>query len=166
MDSFGTDYGWMTFTAITLGGTEIDLHPGGADECLTWATRNRYCDERERFHLSEMKPVANAIRSGLLTQIPETMLGLLCGDEFERMVCGSPSIDIDLLKSATEYMGYSYSDEPIQMLWRILEGFTQEDRRMFLKFTWGRSRLPLTLAGFKQRMKVTREFRYTTITHW
>lgn len=154
----------MTFTAITLGGTEIDLHPGGADEYMSWDTRTRYCDERERFHLSEMKPVANAIRGGLLTQIPETLLGLLSGDEFEMMVCGSPSIDIDLLKSATEYSGYDCSDETIQMLWRILEGFSQDDRRMFIKFTWGRSRLPLTLAGFKQRMKITRELRYSMLT--
>ena len=163
IDRFEADFGWMTFTAMSLGGTEIELHPGGAEDCLTWATRGRYCEEREKFHLAEMKPAACAIRSGLLTQMPQSMLALLTGDEFERMVCGSPNIDINLLKSATEYSGYDFSHQIIQMLWRILESFSQEDRRMFLKFTWGRSRLPLTLAGFKQKMKVTRELRYSTI---
>ena len=32
--------------------------------------------------------------------------------------------------------------------------FTNEERSALVKFTWGRSRLPLTAAGFSQRFKL------------
>lgn len=30
----------------------------------------------------------------------------------------------------------------MQLLWQALESFSHEDRRFFLRFVWGRSRLP------------------------
>jgi E3 ubiquitin-protein ligase HERC2 len=36
----------------------------------------------------------------------------------------------------------------------VLEDFTDEERSMFLRFCWGRSRLPLTAAAFPQRFKL------------
>lgn len=35
-------------------------------------------------------------------------------------------------------------DSHIQILWRVLEAFTSEQRSMFLTFIWGRNRLPNT----------------------
>ena len=75
------------------------------------------------------------------------------------MVCGEVSVNNALLRSATDYCGYSASDQVVAMLWEVLDEFSQGDRRAFLKFTWGRTRLPLTLDGFKQRMKVSRQYR-------
>ena len=35
-------------------------------------------------------------------------------------------------------------DSPhIKMFWEVLESFSQADRRLFLRFAWGRERLPL-----------------------
>ena len=92
-------------------------------------------------------------------KVPSTIISLLRWDELERLVCGEAVVDNELLKSATEYSGFSPNDSAVIHLWQVLEDFSQEDRRAFLKFTWGRTRLPLTLAGFKQRMKVTRQER-------
>ncbi len=35
-----------------------------------------------------------------------------------------------------------------------MEEFTNEERSAFIRFTWGRSRLPLNAAGFSQRFKL------------
>lgn len=70
------------------------------------------------------------------------------------MVCGSPEIDIKLLQSITEYSGCSSTDEHVVLFWRALEDFNNEERSALIRFTWGRSRLPLNAASFTQRFKL------------
>ena len=36
----------------------------------------------------------------------------------------------------------------------MLEAFDHDDRRAFLRFVWGRSRLPLKAEGFKEKFKI------------
>lgn len=75
-------------------------------------------------------------------------------DELEEMVCGKPDIDVKLLENVVEYSSCSSSDAHIRLFWQALEEFTNEERSAFIKFTWGRSRLPLNAAGFTQRFKL------------
>ena len=39
----------------------------------------------------------------------------------------------------------------IQYFWRCLNEFSAEERSMYLRFVWGRSRLPLTSKDFTQK---------------
>ena len=84
------------------------------------------------------------------------MINLIKWKDLETMVCGNPDVDIELLKSATEYGSYSSSDPVIQWFWEIMNEFPQHDRKAYLRFTWGRNRLPINRSGFKQRMKISR----------
>ena len=146
----------LEFTAISLGGSVAPLHHGGRGEAVSRQNFDRYCDELERFRLSELKAVAAAVRAGLATQVPPVLLHLLRWDELETLTCGEASVNLDLLQAVTEYAnGYNAEDEVIKWFWCILrEDCTQVDLRAFLRFTWGRSRLPLTEAGFTQRLKI------------
>lgn len=83
-----------------------------------------------------------AIRKGFEFLFPTAVLGILTPSEVEYRVCGPSTIDIDVLKRITSYSSCSESDEFIQRFWRTLEGFTEKEKRMYLKFVWGRSRLP------------------------
>ena len=48
------------------------------------------------------------------------------------------------LKRHTQYRQGVDKDSPhIKMFWEVLESFSQADRRLFLRFAWGRERLPL-----------------------
>lgn len=163
-ETFDTDYGWMNFTATSLGGAEVELHTGGRKEYLTWSNRLQYCDEIEKFHLNEMCDAAAAINEGLCTQIPETVICFLAGEDLEQLVCGVADVDINLLKSATDYGGYFCNDPVIALFWETLTEFSQDDRRAFLRFCWGRSRLPLNVTDFPQRMQVCRLQRYSIST--
>jgi hypothetical protein len=58
-------------------------------------------------------------------------------------VCGQPQLDLDLLRSNTLYLyGLDPGATHIVNFWQILEEFTPEEQSMFLRFVWGRSRLP------------------------
>ena len=144
------------FCVNSLGGRPVDLHRNGNVEEVSFDTLVRFCDEHETLRLGEMSTAAGAIRRGLLTQLPPVMISLIKWKDLESMVCGNPNVDIDLLKSCTEYNNYTATDRVILWFWEIMSEFTQSDRKAYLRFTWGRNRLPLTKAGFKQRMKISR----------
>ena len=146
----------LEFTVMSLGGKTVELHRNGRLEPVSWANLSQYCNELEAYRLSEMVLAAEAIRRGILTQLPPVMVSLIKWKDLEMMVCGEPTVNIDLLKSATEYSGYSVSDPLIIWFWEIMNEYSQNDRRAFLRFTWGRNRLPLTKAGFKQKMKISK----------
>jgi E3 ubiquitin-protein ligase HERC2 len=95
-----------------------------------------------------------ALRSGLATIVPLHLLQLFTGEDLEVMVCGRRQIDIELLRTVTEYSGCSASDEHVKRFWEVLESFDHLERAMFLKFTWGRSRLPLKAEDFPQKFKI------------
>lgn len=40
------------------------------------------------------------------------------------------------------------------MMWETLSAFTHKQRQMFLRFVWGRSRLPNSAADFQQKFVV------------
>ncbi len=70
------------------------------------------------------------------------------------MVCGCAEIDIKLLESITEYSSCDANDSHIRNFWQALGEFNNEERSALIRFTWGRSRLPLTAEGFTQRFKI------------
>jgi len=76
---------------------------------------------------------------------------LFTWQQLELTVCGSPNIDIRLLRDNAVYEGVK-SDEPhIGYFWEALEEFDNDQRSKFLQFVWARTRLPATglLMNFK-----------------
>ncbi|CAF5058539.1 unnamed protein product, partial [Rotaria socialis] len=68
---------------------------------------------------------------------------LLTSSELEEVVCGKGQIDIELLKRNTK-CNYSNSEaQYVQRFWKVLsEMFNEEQKKLFLKFVWGRNTLP------------------------
>ena len=46
------------------------------------------------------------------------------------------------LKKHTVYMGWTESHPVVQRFWRVMSELTDKDRSQFLRFSWGRSKLP------------------------
>ena len=63
--------------------------------------------------------------------------------ELELLISGTPDIDVDEWRSATEYNGYLSSDPVIVWFWRALKSFNREERAKVLSFATGTSRVPL-----------------------
>ena len=78
--------------------------------------------------------------------VPQKLLTLFTWHELETAVCGRPEVDVELLREMSAYHGCRSDDVHVKYLWEILRSFSHEQRASFLRFVWGRSRLPLTHA--------------------
>ena len=71
--------------------------------------------------------------------------------------CGSKEIDVARLKSITSYPHCDASHEIVGRFWRVFESFSHEERSNYLKFVWGRNRLPSVLDNltYKHEVRLT-----------
>lgn len=94
---------------------------------------------------------AKAIRKGFNAVVPLGMLSLFSWREVETLVCGNPTIDVTMLRRHTRFNGGLSASSPVViMLFEALKSFSADERRLFLRFVWGRNRLPPSDADFTQ----------------
>ena len=137
--------------------SEMELFPGGSAEFVVYDTREQFCDLLQDYRLHEFDAQINAIARGLYAIVPRNTLLLLTWREFEILVCGNPSFDMDFWRAHTTYSGYAEDDVTITLFWKVLESLTQEEQSGFVRFAWGRSRLPPKNAWFKDMQVSGRE---------
>ncbi|RLN68167.1 hypothetical protein BBP00_00001168 [Phytophthora kernoviae] len=160
IDSYGVieemfeDIVMETFTTLGADNRVIELKPGGASLAVTFNSRYEYADLVEQARLHESDVQVQAIFRGLAKVVPAKLLACFSGAELELMVCGSPEVNVDLLEKCTEYSSCSPTDNHIVWFWRTLRSFSHEERSTFLRFVWGRSRLPSSADEFPQRFKL------------
>jgi E3 ubiquitin-protein ligase HUWE1 len=77
--------------------------------------------------------------------------------ELELLISGTPDIDVEDWRSATEYHGYQASDAVIVWWWRALKSFSRSDRAKVLSFATGTAKVPL--GGFGE-LQVSRFRRF------
>ncbi|OQR82728.1 HECT E3 ubiquitin ligase [Achlya hypogyna] len=132
----------LRFTTYGSNGQLVELVPGGGATPVTFANRVAYCDSVENYRLREVEVQVNAMRRGLAALYPLRVLTLLTWQEMEMLTCGSPKIDIAVWRQHTRYDGYTEHDETVHLFWEVMASFTDEQRSDFVRFAWGRSRLP------------------------
>lgn len=135
---------------------------------ITYENRLEYVRLALNYRLHEFDEQIKAVRDGMSRVVPVPLLSLFSGYELETMVCGSPDIPLSLLKSVATYkgtycsymflkrfktcfLGIDSSAPLIQWFWEVMEDFTNQERSLFLRFVWGRTRLPRTIADFRGR---------------
>lgn len=139
----------IDFAAPSASGKDMKLHPS-----VTQVTMENYQDYfRLAIHmrLHEFDVQTQAVREGMSRVIPVPLLNLFTGIEIETLVCGSPEISIELLKSVTTYKGIEPTAPLARWFWEVMEAFNTTERSLFLRFVWGRTRLPRTTADFRGR---------------
>lgn len=141
-EQFAAAFGEMGFVADSVTGDRHNLTPAGPAQRVTLANHERYIKKLLEFRLHEFDAHVAAIRRGLAQLVPTAALRLFTWSEMEVLVSGRPEIDIDLLKRHTSYSGFSKDDAVIKRFWRVLEGLSEQERSMYVRFAWGRSRLP------------------------
>jgi E3 ubiquitin-protein ligase HERC2 len=151
---FEEAFSWLDFTTQSSDERTVELLPRGSEVPVTFANRMEYVRLLEHYRLHEFDLQAAAVREGLATIVPARLLALFTWEEVEVMVCGRKSVDVALLKAVTEYSGVREDDAHVRFFWNTLQGFSDEERSMFLRFCWGRSRLPLRADQFPQRFKL------------
>ena len=116
---------------------------------ITNTNKQDYLKSALQFRMHEFDDQIQWIRSGMSQVVPVPLLSLFTGPELENMVCGNPEIPVDAFKSITTYKGVEPLAPLVKWFWQTLEGFTNHERSLFLRFVWGRTRLPRTAVDFK-----------------
>lgn len=49
------------------------------------------------------------------------------------------------------YAGIEMTAPLVQWFWEVMDEFSNQERSLFLRFVWGRTRLPRTIADFRGR---------------
>ena len=86
--------------------------------------------------------------------VPVPLLSLISAQSLEQLVCGMPTIDIEVLKKVVRYRDIEESHYLVQWFWSTLEAFSNEERILFMRFVSGRSRLPANPADISQRFQI------------
>ena len=139
----------IDFTAPNSNGRVVRLHPSWTHVSLD--NHQEYFKLSLYMRLHEFDQQVAVIREGMSRVVPVPLLSLFTGPELETMVCGSREISVELLKSVTTYKGIDHGAPLVQWFWEVMEAFTQRERSLFLRFVWGRTRLPRTAGDFRGR---------------
>ncbi|XP_029444361.1 ubiquitin-protein ligase E3C isoform X2 [Rhinatrema bivittatum] len=144
----------LNFTVVNndLGEAQVvELKPGGKDIPVTSANRIAYIHLVADYRLNkQIRHHCLAFRQGLANVVNLEWLRMFDQQEIQVLISGAQvPISLDDLKSFTNYSGGYSADHPvIKIFWRVVESFTDEDKRKLLKFVTSCSRPPLL--GFKE----------------
>ncbi|XP_043274810.1 E3 ubiquitin-protein ligase HERC2 isoform X2 [Venturia canescens] len=139
----------MPFSTPSAVGHDVPL--SNRYRKITPENRHEYVRLALNYRLHEFDSQIEAVREGLSRVVPVPLLALFSGAELETMVCGSPNISLVLLKGVATYKGIEVTAPLVQWFWEVMEEFSNQERSLFLRFVWGRTRLPRTIADFRGR---------------
>lgn len=134
----------ITYTVKSASGEVLELFPGGKSIYVPWSERLNYIDLVKERRVKEFDMQIDAVYRGLATQVPRHFLKLFTANELKITVVGRTDVNVNLLKENTVYgEGYTEDSPAVRFFWKVLTNFSDEERELYLKFVWGRSRLPL-----------------------
>ncbi|XP_077347271.1 ubiquitin-protein ligase E3C [Lithobates pipiens] len=144
----------LNFTVVNndLGEAQVvELKLGGKDIPVTSANRIAYIHLVADYRLNkQIRQHCLAFRQGLANVVNLEWLRMFDQQEIQVLISGAQvPICLDDLKAFTNYSGGYSADHPvIKIFWRVVENFTDEEKRKLLKFVTSCSRPPLL--GFKE----------------
>ncbi|XP_032250315.1 ubiquitin-protein ligase E3C isoform X1 [Halichoerus grypus] len=144
----------LNFTVVNndLGEAQVvELKFGGKDIPVTSANRIAYIHLVADYRLNrQIRQHCLAFRQGLANVVNLEWLRMFDQQEIQVLISGAQvPVSLEDLKSFTNYSGGYSADHPvIKVFWRVVEGFTDEEKRKLLKFVTSCSRPPLL--GFKE----------------
>jgi hypothetical protein len=153
-ESFAVKFGGK-FKFNYLGSDRVihELVPGGSSKEVTFENRLEYCQLVRQVRLSEFDIQIEAMAKGMAVVIPARALLLFSASQIEELVCGSPEINVDLWEQNTEVSGVSAST--VKLFWKVMRTFTAKEQSGFIRFAWGRSRLPTKKEEFTTKFRLT-----------
>lgn len=138
--------------AASVGGTAVvrqhyqaSLMPGGATTPVTLANRHRYISLIIQAAVAPYAHAVACMRAGMASVVPDRAISLCGWRDLLRLVCGDSAVDIENLYRNSKYDGAKYYHEAHPVIinfWKAMRELTPEQKRNFVRFAWGRSRLP------------------------
>jgi hypothetical protein len=144
----------MVWTVRSASGRVVPVGKGGASRPLVWSDRHRFVAAAIDARLHECDRAVAAMRRGLASNVPTLMLPLFTPTELMVRVSGEVTVDLEVLKGIIKNKLDGGPNDPIiGWLWATLEAFSNEERKQFLGFVWGRERLPRDTSGLQLEVR-------------
>lgn len=152
-DTYNTNY------SIDLSdGIIHDLIPNGRYTKVNFEDRLTFIQVALEARLNEFDYQIKSVRKGLCKIMPDSLLKcnlfskiVLTSKELERLVCGKKTVDVELLKSFTQYNGdLTKQSNRVKWLWEILNEISDDDKVKFVKFCYAKERLPSTKEEYER----------------
>ncbi|KAH0589501.1 hypothetical protein H2248_005243 [Termitomyces sp. 'cryptogamus'] len=122
----------------------VPLKGGGESISVTQENKREFVQLSAQYRLySSIEKQIESLSSGFYEIIPKDLITIFNEKELELLISGTPDIDVDAWRAATEYSGYNSSDPNIVWWWRALKSFNRDERAKVLSFATGTSRVPL-----------------------
>ncbi|KAK7057165.1 hypothetical protein R3P38DRAFT_3252330 [Favolaschia claudopus] len=122
----------------------IALKEGGETLPVTQDNKKEFVQLSAQYRLySSIKDQIESLSNGFYEIIPKELITIFNEQELELLISGTPDIDVDEWRAATEYNGYTSSDPNIVWWWRALKSFNRDERAKVLSFATGTSKVPL-----------------------
>jgi len=153
----------LTWTTQLSNGETVPIVSGGADKPVLYEEVEEYHKLVLKIRSEEGLKQLEAIKEGFEIIFPISILKILTWRDVEERVRGPSKISITTLQSITQYIQWQHDNDYVNRFWRVFEEFSNEKRSMFLKFVWGRARLP-PLESLKEvefKLHLFDEDRYT-----
>ncbi|KAF9460708.1 hypothetical protein BDZ94DRAFT_1323842 [Collybia nuda] len=123
----------------------VPLKEGGETLPVTQENKREFVQLSAQYRLhSSIKNQIESLSNGFYEIIPKDLITIFNEQELELLISGTPDIDVDEWRAATEYSGYNSSDPNIVWWWRALKSFNRDERAKVLSFATGTSRVPLS----------------------
>eukprot|EP01040_Poterioochromonas_malhamensis_P001185 gene1185-1258_t len=106
-------------------------------------------------HLTSQNRLLQYFFEGLSYVLPVEIMPIFTSEELEVLFSGENTVDLEVLKKATEYESVTAHDSHIQYFWKALELMNSDERSQFINFCSGRSRLPTSASEFPMAFKLT-----------
>ncbi|XP_068628740.1 probable E3 ubiquitin-protein ligase HERC2 [Battus philenor] len=139
----------LPFSIPSAAGHEVPLST--RHKRVTPDNKDEYVQLALHYRLHEFDEQVRAVRDGISRVIPAPLLTLFSAAELETLVCGSPDIPVQALRASATYKGVDPNAPLVQWFWEVMEELSGSERALFLRFVWGRTRLPRAPQDPRQR---------------
>jgi E3 ubiquitin-protein ligase HUWE1 len=137
----------------------VSLKENGEKIAVTNENKKEFVQLSAQYRLySSIKEQIDSLLAGFYDIIPKDLISIFNEQEVELLISGTPDVDVDEWRAATEYHGYTSSDTVILWWWRALKSFNREERAKVLSFATGTSRVPLGGFGDLQGVQGVQKF--------
>ncbi|XP_028033518.1 probable E3 ubiquitin-protein ligase HERC2 [Bombyx mandarina] len=139
----------LPFSIPSAAGHEVPLST--RHKRVTPDNKEEYVQLALHYRLHEFDEQVRAVRDGMSRVIPAPLVALFNASELETLVCGSPDIPVNALRASATYKGVEPNAPLVQWFWEVMEELSGSERALFLRFVWGRTRLPRAPQDPRQR---------------
>lgn len=140
------DFGNFT---INNNGNNVELKKNGNNILIEESNKEEFIELFIDYHLrKKSQKQLNKFCEGFYSLIEPQFLAVFDLDELEFFICGDSELDLNDWKVNTDYRGlYNEHNQMVQWFWLAIEKLNEEEKRKFLQFCTGSTRVPVE--GFK-----------------